>query len=47
MMAGRAMDTTIDTVSTVQETNEAVVTKSDRPQESRSARPAIITTLKN
>ena len=44
-MAGRAMDTTIDTVSTVQgktvqETNEAVVTKSDRPQESRSARPA-------
>ena len=44
-MAGRATDTTIDTASTVQgktvqETSETVVTKSDRPQESRNARPA-------
>ena len=44
-MAGRATDTTIDIASTVQEktvqeTNEAVVTKSDRPQESRNTRPA-------
>ncbi len=39
MMAGRAMDMTIDTDSTVQEMTEAVVSKTDRKESHRTASP--------
>jgi arginine decarboxylase len=39
MMAGRAMDRTIDTDSTIQETTEAVISKTDHKESRRTASP--------